>query len=73
MGTVTPHQLAGSLINKNILFHSYDNPCSLEDYSLELGISLPYIEDAVESLYNGTLLKKTEDERFITNFVILPK
>src|SRR5690554_3851702 len=68
-----PYQLAGSLINKNILFHSYDNPCSLEDYSLELGISLPYIEDAVESLYNRTLLKKTEDERFITNFVILPK
>ncbi len=71
-GEINPHQFTKSLINKNILFHSYDNPCTLEDYSLELGISMPYIEEIVEELVHATLLKKDKN-KYITDFPILTK
>lgn len=58
MGTYNPHNYVNTLINKNLLYHSYNNPCSIEDYSLELGISRPYVEDIVEQLVKVTLLKK---------------
>ena len=71
-GRYNPHQFTKSLINKNILFHSYDNPCTLEDYSLELGISIPYIEEIVNELVEVTLLTK-EGNKYITNFPIITK
>lgn len=71
-GKYNPHQFTKSLINKNILFHSYDNPCTLEDYSLELGISIPYIEEIVNELVEVTLLTK-EGNKYITNFPIITK
>ena len=71
-GKYNPHQFTKSLINKNILFHSYDNPCTLEDYSLELGISIPYIEEIVNELVEATLLTK-EGNKYITNFPIITK
>ncbi len=71
-GAINPHQFTKSLINKNILFHSYDNPCTLEDYSLELGISIPYIKEIVDELEAATLLNK-QGNRYLTNFPILTK
>ncbi len=71
-GKYNPHQFTKSLINKNILFHSYDNSCTLEDYSLELGISIPYIEEIVNELVEATLLTK-EGNKYITNFPIITK
>lgn len=71
-GKINPHMFTKSLINKNILFHSYDNPCTLEDYSLELGISIPYIEEIVGELVGATLLIK-EGNKYITNFPIITK
>ena len=68
MGTYNPHNYVNTLINKNLLYHSYDNPCTIEDYSLELGISRPYVEDIVDQLVKVTLLKKVDSNRFITNF-----
>ena len=59
-GKYNPHQFTKSLINKNILFHSYDNPCTLEDYSLELGISIPYIEEIV----NEEIVNEIQDFHF---------
>lgn len=66
------YELTKSLINKNILFHSYDNPCTLEDYSLKLGISIPYIEEIVDELLYATFLTKEKD-KYITNFPIITK
>lgn len=71
-GKINPHMFTKSLINKNILFHSYDNPCTLEDYSLELGISILYIEEIVDELVGATLLTK-EGKKYITNFPIITK
>lgn len=72
VGRYNPWSYANTLINKNLLFHSYNNPCTLEDYALELGISIPYIEDLTRQLVEATLLKKIEN-KYITNFAFMSK
>ena len=61
-----------TMIHKNLLYHSYNNPCTIEDYSLELGIARPYIEEIVNRLHEVTLLKK-EGNKYITNFAFIDK
>lgn len=73
LGTYNPHNYVNTLINKNLLYHSYDNPCSIEDYSLELGISRPYVEDIVKQLVDVTLLKKVDGNKYVTNFPYITK
>ncbi len=59
-------------IPKNILLEASNNPSTLEQLSVELGIALPYIEEEVELLCNTALLKKDGD-KYITNFFIQSK
>ena len=51
-----PAAFVDSLLVKNLLYHSYGNECSIEDYSIELGISRPYIEEFVNKLENVDFL-----------------
>lgn len=60
------------LLIKNLLYHSYGNPCSLDDYSLELGISKPYIEDYVERLLQYDFLEKVNN-KYLTKVVFIDK
>ncbi len=73
VGSHNPDDEVKTLIHRNLLFHSYDNPCTIEDYALELGISRPYIEEIVSRLTEVTLLKKIDDNRYITDFAFLTK
>lgn len=59
-------------IPKNILLFASNNPCTLEELSMELGIALPYMEEEVGILHRATLLEKQGD-KYITNFFILDK
>ncbi len=59
-------------IPKNILIHACNNPCTIEELSIELGIATPYMEEEVALLEKGTLLKKLDD-KYITNFFIVDK
>ena len=59
-------------IPKNILLHASNNPSTLEELSVELGIALPYMEEEVKILHHATLLEKQGDQ-YITNFFILDK
>lgn len=70
---VNPFNYVSTLINQNLLFHSYGNPCSLEDYSIEMGISLPYIKNIVEKLECATLLLKNDEGKYLTNFIIIDR
>lgn len=56
-----------SLLSKNLLAHSYDNPCTLEDFALELGVSMPYIEDFVFELSKIKFLKEINKGVYVTN------
>ena len=73
MGTFNPHNYVNTLISKNLLYHSYDNPCTIEDYSLELGMARPYVEDIVDQLVKVTLLKEVDNNKYITNFPYITK
>lgn len=65
-----PHDGVRTLMQQNILIHSYNNPCALEDYALELGVAMPYMEDFVSRLVDIYLLKK-EGNKYITDFLII--
>ena len=67
-----PWRVVQRKIPKNILLHASNNPSTLEELSMELGIALPYMEEEVEILHRATLLKKCGN-KYITNFVILDR
>lgn len=71
--SLNPEEYVSGLIEQNLLLHSYGNPCSLEDYAIEMGISLPYIENIVNRLEYATLLKKDENGKYLTNFIMVDK
>lgn len=57
----------------NILCQAHNNPCTLQELALELGIAAPYMEEEVELLLKAELLKKLNHEKYLTNFFILPR
>jgi RNA polymerase sigma factor (sigma-70 family) len=69
----SPWNLINRLIPKNILLAAYRNPMTLEELSLELGVAMPYMEEEVRLLTEGTLLREVAKGRFETDFIILDK
>lgn len=64
-----PWSLLKRKLPKNILLEASNNPSTIEELSIELGTAVPYMEEEVEILVNGTLLKKIGD-KYITDFFI---
>ncbi len=56
----------------NILAEANNNPCTIEELALSLGIAVPYMEEEVALLVRAELLKKTDADRYLTNFFISP-
>ena len=54
----------------SIVLAAYDEPVTAEALSMELGVSMPYLEEELEILEAAGVLKKT-GERHQTNIVIL--
>lgn len=65
-------RLIQRLISQNLLLEAYDNPCTLEEFSLALAIAVPYLEDEIAPLLEYGLLIK-EGNRYKTGIVILSK
>ena len=65
-------RLCDSKISQNILFACYNDKLSAEQISLEIGVSLPYMEDKLAELCEYELLKK-DGSRYYTNLVIFTK
>ncbi len=59
-------------IPHNILLQASNNPSTIEELAIELGVALPYMEEEVKILHQATLLEKQGD-KYITNFFILDK
>ena len=57
----------------NILCEANNNPSTVEELSMELGVAMPYMEEEVEILVEAELLRKLEGDRYLTNFFISPK
>ncbi|MBE6897128.1 MAG: sigma-70 family RNA polymerase sigma factor, partial [Ruminococcaceae bacterium] len=67
-----PWSIITHLLYKNIFLETYENPQTAEELALELGISLPYMEDELEFLVEEELLKK-DGNKYQTNFKIISK
>ena len=68
-----PSEYIDSLLIKNLLYHSYGNECSIEDFSIELGIARPYIEEYVEKLVKKDFLIKRENGKYLSNIAFIDK
>ena len=66
------YHLCDSKISQNILFACYNDLLSAEQISLEIGVSLPYMEDKLAELCEYELLKKV-GHRYYTNIVIFTR
>lgn len=66
------YHLCDSKISQNILFACYNDKLSAEQISLEIGVSLPYMEDKLAELCEYELLKK-DGNRYYTNLVIFTR
>lgn len=64
-----PWSLLARKLPKNILLEASNNPSTIEELSIELGTAVPYMEEEVEILVNGSLLKRVGD-KYITSFFI---
>lgn len=64
--------LIDHLLYKNIFLEAYGNPETAEQLSLELGVSLPYMECELEFLRRETFLKKDGD-KYYTAFPIISR
>ncbi len=67
-----PHTLNEPKLNQNIFAVAYGTPQSAEDLALEMGVSLPYMEDTLELLTKETLLTK-QNGRYETAFPIISR
>ena len=54
---------------KNILLEASNNPSTIEELAVAVGVSMPYMEEEVAELEHDQLLKKVGN-RYITNFFI---
>ncbi len=63
------YHLCDSKISQNILFACYNNKLTIEEISLEIGVSIPYMEDNLEELYKNDLLLK-EGTQYYSNIII---
>ncbi|MCL2773891.1 MAG: sigma-70 family RNA polymerase sigma factor [Oscillospiraceae bacterium] len=66
-----PWNLLKKLAAKNIVLETYNNPSTVEELSIALGIASPYIEDELKYLLDPGLMIKHSDGRIETNFIIL--
>lgn len=69
----SPWSLIERRIPKNILLEAYRNPVTLEELCMGLGIAMPYMEEEVKLLTEGTLLKEVGKGIFETDFIIIDK
>ena len=71
---VHPSQIVNSrLIPQNILLAAYAQAMSTQEIAKELDIPTPYLADEIKLLCDSELLWKTDDDRYITDFVIMNK
>ena len=57
----------------NILLEASNNPSTVEELAMELGIAVPYMEEEVGILENSELLKKVGGDKYLTSFFISPR
>ena len=73
-GHVTPQLpwgAVGTMFAKNVLIEASDNPSTVEELAVALGIAAPYMQEQVDALVNATLLKAVDGKKYVTDFPIV--
>lgn len=65
-----PNRAMSRALPRNILLEASDNPSTIGELSMALGVAAPYMEEEVALLEKATLLKKQGD-RYVTDFYIM--
>ncbi len=65
-----PNRAMARALPRNILLEASDNPSTLEELAMALGVAVPYMEEEVRLLTEATLLKK-QGEKYLTDFFIM--
>ncbi len=60
-------------IPKNIVMSAYLKPITIEEMSVDIGISRPYLEDELKILLDGDVISQNKDGMYQTNFIIILK
>ncbi|HHT36326.1 MAG TPA: hypothetical protein GX019_04025 [Firmicutes bacterium] len=68
----SPFSLTDRIIPQNLLLAAYERPKTIEELSEELGIARPYLEEEVQLLLDGELLRRTADA-VQTDFIIIDR
>ena len=67
-----PYSVMEHKLYQNILLEAYGNPSTAEEFSLELGVALPYMEDELEWLTKETFLIR-DGNKYQTAFPIVSR
>ncbi len=65
-----PNSAMERALSRNILLEASENPSTIEELSMALGVAAPYMEEEVQLLLKATLLKRVGD-RYVTDFYIM--
>lgn len=66
-----PVSCAKRKLAQNILLAAYEEPASIKELCVELGVSAAYVEDEVAALVENQLMKEVSRGKYQTDFVIL--
>lgn len=67
-----PMSCAKRKLPQNILLAAYNEPLTVEQLSIEIGTTVPYIEDEVKNLVANQIMREVSRGKYQTDFVILP-
>ena len=68
--TGLPSRAMNRSLPRNILLEASDNPSTVEELAMALGVAVPYMEEEVRLLTKATLLRK-QGEKYLTDFFIM--
>ncbi len=66
-----PWSAVQTMLAKNVLLEAADNPSTVEELAVALGIAAPYMQEQVDALVGSTLLKAVDGKRYVTDFPIV--
>ena len=73
-GNITPQLpwgAVGTMLSKNVLIEASDNPSTVEELAVALGIAVPYMQEEVDKLVSATLLKELDGKKYVTDFPVV--
>lgn len=73
-GRITPQLpwgAVGTMLSKNVLIEASDNPSTVEELAVALGIAAPYMQEEVDRLVSATLLKELDGKKYVTDFPVV--